>query len=255
MKQLWLRYKFLFEELTKRDFKKRYKRTSLGILWSMLSPLMQLLVYSFIFSNFFGSDIPHYTVFLFAGVMVFTYFNEATTQGMLALMDNADIITHINIPKALFLLSKNVAALINFSLTLVIFLVFALIDGVPITWKYVFLLYPIVCLVLFNIGVGFVLSALYIFFKDMKYIYSILTMMLTYGSALFYSIDTFPAQLQMIFKLNPIYDYIAYFRSIVIYGQIPGVGTHLICLGAALLVLAIGLVMYKKYNYKFLYYV
>ena len=255
MKQILHRYQFLFEELVKRDFKKRYKRTSLGMLWRMLSPLMQLLVFNFIFSNFFGGDVPHYTVYLFAGVMVFSYFSEGTTQGMSALMDNADIITHINIPKALFLISKNMAALINFGLTMVVFFVFAAIDGVTFTWKFLLLIYPIVCLIVFNIGVGFILSALYIFFKDMKYIYNIVTMVLTYGSAIFYSIDSFAPNLQMVFHLNPIYDYISYFRSIVIYNRIPGIGTHLICAGAAAIVLAIGLGLYKKYNYKFLYYV
>ena len=255
MKQILHKYQFLFEELVKRDFKKRYKRTSLGMLWSMLSTLMQLLVFNFIFSHFFGGDVPHYTVYLFAGVMLYTYFTEATTQGMSALMDNADIITHINIPKALFLISKNMAALINFGLTFLVFLIFALIDGVTFTWKFFLLLYPIACFVCFNIGVGFILSALYIFFKDMKYIYSIVTMVLMYGSAVFYSIDSFAPNLKVLFKINPLYDYISYFRSIVIYNQIPGWDVHLICGLAAAAVMAIGLGMYKKYNYKFLYYV
>lgn len=158
------KYQFLFEELVKRDFRKKYKRTVLGMTWSVLSPLLNLLVMRLVFTQFFGRTTAHYTIYLFCGNLVFSYFNESTSQGMASLMGNAGIFTKVNVPKYLFLFSKNVQTLINFGLTLSVFFVFCVLDGITFTWKLVCLLYPILCLVLFNVGVGLILSALFVFF-------------------------------------------------------------------------------------------
>ena len=121
MLQHYLKYKFLFEELVKRDYKKRYKRTILGMAWSALSPLLMLTILSIIFGNFFGRSIEYYIVYLFSGQVIFNYFTEATNEGMLALVSNSSIFTKINVPKYLFLFSKNVSALINFGIILLIY--------------------------------------------------------------------------------------------------------------------------------------
>ena len=154
------RYQFLFSELVKRDFTKKYKRTMLGMAWSILSPLMTLLIMWIVFSNFFGGNMKHYVVYLFAGQLVFGYFTDSTNLSMNALVNNAGIFTKVNVPKYLFLLSQNVSSLINFGLTLLLFFGFAALDGVTFTWKFLCLLYPIACLVTFNIGMGLSLSAL-----------------------------------------------------------------------------------------------
>lgn len=248
-------YQFLFEELVKRDFKKKYKRTVLGMAWSVLSPLLLLLVMKLVFTQFFGRNTPHYTIYLFAGNIIFTYFREATNQGMTALMSNAKIFTKVTVPKYLFLFSKNVQTLINFGLTLAIFFVFCAFDRIIFTWKFLMLLYPIVCLVLFNVGVGLTLSALYVFFRDMQYLWTIFTRLLMYVSAIFYTVDSFPAPAQLAFHLNPVYLFISYFRLIVIDGTIPSLWFHLLMLADVVIVMALGCWMYKKYNHRFLYYV
>lgn len=249
------KYQFLFEELVKRDFKKKYKRTVLGMLWSILSPLLMLLVMSLVFTQFFGRTTPHYTIYLFCGQLVFSYFTDATTGGMSSLMDNSAIFTKINVPKYLFLLSKNVSSFINFSLTLLVFFVFVAIDGIPFRWNFLMLLYPIGCLVVFNIGVGLILSALFMIFRDVQYLYTVVTQVIMYFSAIFYNIEAFALHIRYLFYLNPIYVYIRYFRKIVIENDIPQLSFHLLCAFYALAVLLIGGFIYKKYNYKFLYYV
>lgn len=249
------KHQFLFEELVKRDFKQKYKRTALGMAWSILSPLITLLVLDIIFSNFFGQRIPYYTIYLFCGNLLFSYFSESTNGGMNSLMANAGIFSKVNVPKYIFLLSKNVSSLINFGLTLVIFFAFVAVSGLPFTLKFLCLLYPIGCLVIFNIGMGLILSALFVFFRDIGYLYSILTMLMMYASAIFYSVDILPEKLQPLFLCNPVYVYIRYFRSIVINGTIPSISYHLLCAFYALLALAIGGYIYKKYNHKFLYYI
>ena len=250
-----LRHQFLFEELVKRDFKKKYKRTVLGMAWSVLSPLLMLLVMRLVFTQFFGRGMEHYTTYLFCGNLVFSYFNESTSQGMTSLMGNAAIFTKVNVPKYLFLFSKNVQTLINFGLTMIVFVLFCFLDGITFTWKVILLLYPVALLVLFNIGVGLILSALFVFFRDIQYLWSVFTQLLMYMSAIFYTIDSYPPVTQHLFLLNPVYLFIRYFRKIVIEATIPTVWFHLLMLADVAIVLGIGCWMYKKYNTRFLYYV
>ncbi|MBR2635634.1 MAG: ABC transporter permease, partial [Oscillospiraceae bacterium] len=226
MIQKMKKYQFLFEELVKRDFKKKYKRTVLGMAWSVLSPLLSLLVMRLVFTQFFGRNTPHYTIYLFCGNLVFSYFNESTTQGMSSLMANASIFTKVNVPKYLFLMSKNVQTLINFGVTLCVFVLFCILDGITFTWRWVLLLYPIFMLLFFNIGVGLVLSALFVFFRDIQYLWTVFVQLLMYMSAIFYTIDGYSPMVQNLFLINPIYLFIRYFRKIVIDMAIPSVWFH-----------------------------
>ncbi len=248
-------YRFLFEELVKRDFTKKYKRTVLGMLWSVLGPLMTLGVMALVFTQFFGRNMEHYMIYMFCGNLLYSFFKESTGTGMTALYDNSSIFSKINVPKYMFLLSKNVSSLINFGINIIVLFIFCIVDGVAFSWKFIMLLYPIGCLVVFNLGVGLILSALYLMFRDMKYLYDIFTLLLMYLSAIFYSIDAYSQKVQYLFYLNPIYVYIRYFRKIILEGTIPKLSFHLLAAAYAIVVLVIGAVIYKKKNYKFLYYI
>lgn len=250
-----LKYRFLFEELVKRDFKAKYKRTVLGMVWSVLSPLLMLLVMSTIFVHFFGRNTSHYIIYLFSGLIVFNYYTEATNDGMNSLMGNANIFSKINVPKYLFLFSKNISSFINFCIILLIYFTFICFDNIEITWKFLCLIYPVVCLVFINFGIGLILSALFIFFRDIQYLYRIFTQVIMYGSAIFYTVENLPIHLQVIFYCNPIFVCITYFRSIVLHNAVPDLRLHLLLAGYALILFGIGCWVYKKYNYKFLYYV
>lgn len=250
-----LSYKFLFEELVKRDFNKKYKRTILGMFWSILSPLFMLCILATIFGHFFGRNTPHYLVYVFSGQVIFSYYLESTTEGMGALLGNASIFTKVNLPKYLFLFSKNVSSFINFCIILVIYFIFVWYDGLIFTWKFLCLLYPIICLIFMNLGIGLILSALFIFFRDIQYLYRLFTQVVMYTSAIFYNINSLPIETQSLFYYNPIYTCIYYFRSIVIDGIIPGIWIHSLLAVYAVGILCVGMLVYKKYNYRFLYYV
>ncbi|MBQ9070041.1 MAG: ABC transporter permease [Clostridia bacterium] len=249
------KYGFLFTELVKRDFKKKYKRTYLGMLWSILSPLLTLLVMRVVFGQFFGKAVEHYIIYLFCGNIIFSYFSDATSGGMGSLLANADIFTKINIPKYLFLFSRNISSLINFGLTFAVFLIFCIIDGITFTFAFFLLIIPIVCLIFFNIGAGLVLSALFVLFRDLQYLWSVFTTLLMYASAIFYTVDGYSPLMQRLFLCNPIYVYIKYFRIIVIDNAIPSIQFNLLAIGYAALAFVIGIFVYKKLNHKFLYYV
>ena len=248
-------YRFLFEELVKRDFKKKYKRTVLGMGWSLLSPLLNLLVMKLVFTQFFGRTTSHYTIYLFCGTLIFGYFAEATKNGMESLMENARIYTKINIPKYLFVFSKNVHSLISFFITFCVFLLFVAGDRLPFTPKFFMLILPVVSLIMLNIGIGLILSALNVFFRDIKYLYDIFITLLRYMSAIFYTVDKYPPQVQKIFLLNPVYVHIRYFRDVVINGTIPSLAFHGWMFLWSAVLFGLGCIMYKKNNTKFLYYI
>ncbi|MCI7767173.1 MAG: ABC transporter permease [Oscillospiraceae bacterium] len=247
-------YKFLFKQLVKRDFKGRYKRTVLGVLWSMLSPMFSFAAQAIIFSVLFNRRGEHFISYLIIGNVVFHYFTDAANSGMFSLASNGGIISKINVPKSIFLLSKNVSCLINFLLTMIIMFVISAIDGVHLSPVYVTLLYPMLTMTIFNIGVGYVLSAWFVFFKDTQYLFSIFTQILMYFSAIFYRVEMFPETMQKFFYLNPVYCYIYYFRTVIIDNLIPGWKLHFACLCFALLAVLVGLSVYKKNNNKFVYY-
>ncbi len=248
------KYFFLFEELVKRDFKEKYKRTVLGMLWSVLSPMLTLLVMKLVFTNFFGRNTEHYTIYLFAGNIVMSYYREATNNGMGSLYGNKAILSKINVPKYLFLFSRNVSAFINFMLTVVVFFVFCIFDHIHFGFHMFAIVYPIICVALLSIGVGMVLSAMFIFFRDTSYLYSIFLLLLQYLSAIFYRVDAFPGKVQKLFLLNPIYVMIKYIRLVVIDGKIPSLTFHGLCAFYALIFLVLGFVIYKRLNHKFIYY-
>ena len=147
------------------------------------------------------------------------------------------------------------SSLINFGLTFAVFILFCIIDGIVFKWSFLCLALPISALIVFNTGIGLVLSALYIFFRDIQYLWSVFTMLLMYLSAVFYTLDGFTPEVQRLFLLNPLFVYIKYFRIVVIDGSVPSIEFSLLALGYAALAFIIGALIYKKYNHKFLYYV
>lgn len=223
--------------------------------WSIISPLMNLLIMWLVFNKLFGNNINHYAIYLFSGQLVFSYFTDATNLGMSSLVSNANIFTKINVPKYLFLFSQNISSLINFGLTLLIYFAFVAFDGIPFTWTFFSLIFPILCLIIFNLGMGLILSALFVFFRDMQYLWGIVTQLLMWISAIFYTVDAFNEGIQRFFLMNPIYVFIKYFRLVVINGTIPSFQFHLLALAYALITFGIGSYIYKKNNHEFLYYV
>ena len=247
-------YKFVFSELVKRDFKKKYKRTVLGMAWSVLSPLLMLLVMSLVFTHFFGRNTPHYNSYLFAGYLVYKYFSEATSQGMSAFVGNAHIFTKVTVPKYLFLFSRNMQELINFALNMVVFFIFCVFDHIRFSWHFIALIYPISMLFIFNTGVSLILACIYVFFKDTKYLWTVALRLILYMSAIYYRVDSYPEKVQRLFLMNPVFVYGKYIRVIVIDNSYVGLRYMGLCAFYAFLALGLGVFLYRKTNTKFLYY-
>lgn len=246
--------KYIFKQLVSRDFKQKYKGTILGIVWSVLSPLLTFLVMKIVFTDFFGRNTPHYTTYLLAGNIIMAYYRDATKGGMSSIVGNASIIRKINIPKYLFILSKNISLLINLGLSILVFFVFCFFDHISFGWHFLALIFPIVCIVVMNIGIGMILSAGYVRYKDVGYLYDVFLRLLHYLSAIFYQVDRFSPTVQRLFLLNPVYCIIKYFRTIAIDGNIPSLQYHLLCAFYALFFFGMGCLIYKKRSKDFIYY-
>ncbi|MGN0611666.1 MAG: ABC transporter permease [Ruminiclostridium sp.] len=246
--------RFLFEELTKRDFKKKYKRAALGILWSVISPFLTFLIQFFVFGYIFKRLDSGFVVYVLSGTLMFTFFNNATTAGMFSMYSNGAILSKVKVPKSLFVLSSNSAAIFNFMLTLVVYFGFMIACGVSFGPHLLLMIFPIFCMIIFNIGVSYILSALFVFFKDIQYLYQIFTTLLSYISAIFYEIKAFPENLHILFYMNPIYQYISYMRELVMQSSVPSFAHHIVCLAFSFGMLGIGLLVHKKTEQKFVYY-
>lgn len=247
-------YRFLFEELVKRDFKKKYKRTVLGMLWSVISPFLTFLIQLFVFGSLFRRGDSNFVIYLLTGNLMFHFFSDTTTTGMFAMYSNASVLSKINVPKSIFLLSSNVAGTFNFFLTLLVYFIFMVFTGVSFGPHLFLMIYPILCMIIFNLGISYILSSLFVFFRDTQYLYSIATRLLIYMSAIFYYADSLPENIQFVFAINPIYRYIAYMRQLVIDSTIPNLTSHLVCFGFAAAALIIGYLFHKKTEKKFVYY-
>jgi len=238
-------YRFLLSELVRRDFVKKYKRTTFGILWSALSPLLLLLTMDLVFGTFFGRNMPHYTIYLFCGLLLFNYFSNTTRGAMTVLYSNASIYSKVPVPKHFFLTSHAVANFINFLVSLAVFFIFVAADGIHFRGNFVLLIYPIVCLFLINYGIGMFLSTLYIFFRDINYLYPVLCRIIMYASAIFYDVNILPGIMRRLLLCNPLYMCIDYFRQLIIHSTVPSISYHLVLTGMTLFCMLFGWFTYR----------
>lgn len=247
--------RFVLTSLVSKDFKLKYRRSVLGIAWSILNPLLMMIVLAAVFSYMFRFNIENFPLYLICGTVLFTFMQNATTDAMRSIILSAPLIKKVRIEKAIFPLEKVLFELLNFAISLIaIVLVMA--------WFRVFpdiniLLLPVLLLfmVLFCTGLSLLLSALVVFFRDLEHLYSVLTTAWTYATPLFYPFDLLPDWMQAAEMWNPMYHYVTYFRDITMWHITPSLETHLICFGMALVTFIVGLVVFRKTENKFILFV
>lgn len=258
------RYWYLMTQIIMRDFKRKYKRSVLGVVWSLLYPILMMAVMTVVFSHMFrfGTEGTNYLVYLMTGIILWNYFSEATTSAMTSVVDNFTLINKVYIPKYVFPLSKCLFVGINFLLTLIPwFGVIALskigLGTYPASINVYYLLLPFIFFFFFTftVGVGLILSCVSVFLRDVFYIYGIILTIWNYYTPVFYSLSILPEKLQTIFKFNPLYQYINTVRDIVLYGNCPSVRTMIILVGLGLFSLGLGIVIFRKNQDKFIYYI
>ena len=251
------KYSFLMYQMILRDFKVKYKRSILGVLWSLLYPLLMMGVMALVFSQMFKFRMEgvNYLVYLMSGLIMFNYFSEATNSSMVSIVTNFNLMTKVYIPKYIFPLSKCLFVGINFLLSLVPLLLIVIITKAPISWNYLLLPYAFICMFLFSIGIGFIISTISVFLRDMFYIYGILLTIWQYFTPIFYDIRMLPEGLQTLFKFNPLYQYLNFARAILLDARTPNLYSFLWCGVSAVVIFSIGSFIFKKNQDKFIYHI
>lgn len=216
-------YLFVIRELTAREIKRKYARSYLGILWSVLNPLMSMAVMSMIFSTIFKRDIENFPIYYLTGTIFWSMFTVATNTAMTALVDNKSMLVKVKLPMEIFPLSRSVTSLVNFGYSLIAYVVMLLVFRIPFQPKMLLLLLYAFGLFLFSVGMGYLLSILYVLFGDIKHLYSVILTLWMYASALFYPVESTSGLMQEIIIRNPVYNYIACARKCVMEAALPDI--------------------------------
>lgn len=252
--QTFLKYRFLLQQLIGRDFKTKYRRSALGVVWSFLNPLLTMAVQYFVFSNIFRSSIENFPVYLLSAIIVFNFFSEASNLSLTSVTSNASLITKVYIPKYVFPISRVMSSSINFALSFIPLAIVVLLTGQKLTFNIFLLSYSIVFTIILYIGIGFILSTLLVFFRDMQFLWSVILMIWMYATPIFYPASIIPDKYRLILTLNPIYHIIDFNRTILLNGNSPELISYLLIAVFSLTVLAIGAFVFKKSQDKFIFY-
>lgn len=214
-------YIFVIKELTSREIKRKYARSYLGIVWSVLNPLLSMAVISLIFSQLFKRSIENFPIYYLCGYILWQMFTGATNAAMTTLVDNKNLLIKVKLPMEIFVLARVYTALVNLGYSLVAFCVMLVVFGVRPNWAMLFSPVIVFFLLLFALGIAYILATAYVFFGDVKHLYSVLLTLWMYCSAIFYPVESLKGIIRTVIEINPIFNYIDCLRQVVMYGNIP----------------------------------
>lgn len=242
---------FLLEEVVKKDFAAKYKDSVLGILWSVLKPLLIMILLTIIFSTLFGNRIENYQVYFLSGKCIYDFFTAATNLAVGTIKRNQNILKSTSAPKYVFVLGCIIAEFINFIITLLILIFVMIVTNAPF---YIFTIplsiIPVISLVMTTIGIGLILSIICVYYTDIQHLWSVVILMGMYASAIFYPIDIIPEPYHQILILNPIFWIIDQFRSLAVYGNVPSYSYMTNSLLLSTIILISGIIFFKTFENK-----
>lgn len=214
-------YWFVIRELTSREIKRKYSRSKLGIVWSVLNPLLTMAVLSLIFSKMFSRSIENYPIYYLCGYILWQLFTGATNAAMTTLVDNRTMLIKVKFPMQIFVLARVYTALVNFLYSLIAFGAMICVFRVIPNWTWIFIPVNVFFLLIFALGISYILTTAYVFFGDVKHLYGVLLTLWMYMSAIFYPADELGGLIEKVIRNNPIFNYIDCMRSVVLYGTMP----------------------------------
>ncbi len=261
------KYRFLMQEIVRKNVKLQYRNSFLGIFWTFLQPLLTMIVLVLIFGTIFGKSndgVVCYPVFLLTGRLFYEFFTQSTKRAMRSIRLSASVIKKVYVPKYIYPLANVLSNFVTFLISLLVLvavMAFFLIQGnypdLHLSWYILLSVVPILILCILCLGVGLLLSVLNVFFKDIEYIYEVVCMMLFYATPIMYKLDTLSRSgmsevVLQILKLNPLYPIIEMFRSCVLYCEMWNWKYFAYALASSLVILVVGLVVFYKKQDKFI---
>lgn len=247
---------FTITSLVSKDFKLKYRRSVLGVLWSVLNPLLMMCVLAAVFTNVlkFG-DVENFPMYLILGNVLFSLMADSTSGAMTSILESAPLIKKIRVSKMIFPFEKVLFQLVNFAISLVAVVTVMVFFRIPPTIYLLAMPLLLLYMLLFCAGLGMLLSSLAVFFRDVCHLWGVVITAWTYATPLFYPLSLLPDWMQKAEAFNPMFHYVTYFRDIVMYGQWPGIKENLVCLVIALITFCVGFLVFKRTEKKFILYV
>ena len=246
------RYGFLLRQLVARDFKAKYKRSVLGMFWSFLNPLLTMAVQYIVFSTLFKSDIQYFPVYLLCGIVFFNFFSEAVSVGMTSITGNVALIKKVYVPKYIYPISRVISSLINFGLACIPLLLMTMLTGLRLGPSVVLLLFDVLCLLGFVTGMVLLLTTTMTFFQDTQFLWGVVSMMWMYLTPIFYPETIIPQKFLTVYHMNPMYQYVNFARICIIDGGSPAPAAYLWCIVSSVVVLLVGIMVFKKHQDQFI---
>ncbi len=252
--------RFILKQLVTKDFKRKYRRSVLGIAWSVLNPLMMMIVMSVVFSFVFRADIENYPLYLILGNITFSFMSESTSQALMSFIDAAPLLKKVRVSRFVFPVQKVLFALVNFTFSLVAVALVMLWFRVVPTWHIIWLPACLFLLVLFCSGIGLIVGSLAVFFRDVVHLWSVILTAWTYLTPIFWvptqlAANGAPVWVMSIVELNPMYGFVTFMRDIFLWNQNPSMQTLGLCVFWAVIMLGIGILVFRKTQHKFILYI
>ena len=240
---------FLLEEIIKKNFAVKYKNSFLGILWSVVQPLLMMILITIIFSAIFTRSIENFPVYFLSGKCIYDFFHASTHLTMISIKGNKNILKRTAAPKHIFVLGGVASEFLNFIISLIILIFVMIVTHAQFHFLTMPLsILPIISLLLMLTGIGLILSIMCVYFTDIQHLWTVLTLMIMYASALFYPMDIIPEPFYDFMVLNPLYWVINQFREFFLWGMIPEPINMLNLFLLSSIILVIGLIVFKKYE-------
>lgn len=251
----FLKYRYALYFLVRRDFIVKYRRSLLGVFWSVLNPILMMIVITAVFSRLFRFDIEYYPVYYLTGYIMFSMFSNATTAAAASVINAFPLMNKLYIPKYIFPLEKCVFAMVNACFSIIALICIALFMKVPASPLWLLVPVPFILLFIFTSGAAMVIAALNVIFRDMGHLYSVMIVVAMYATPIFYPVSILSEKMAAIMEFNPLYRYIDYFRMIFIAGTLPDAADLAFCFIYAFLSFIIGLFVFKSLQNRFILYI
>ncbi len=253
--RVFTQYSTLLHELVFRDIKIKYRGSLLGVLWTVLNPLFNMIVMTIVFSTIMRSSVEFFPIYYLAGALMFNLMQESTTEAMYSVMRAGGLIKKVYIPKYIFPLGKLLVAVINSLFTIITMFIIMLVIGAPFHLTILLMPVGLLYIALFSTGLGMLLAALAVRFRDLTYLYSVFVYAWTFLTPIFYDVSILPGIVQQLETFNPMWHYVNFSRNVVLHGVFPSLTLHLFCLGFGLLMLALGCYVFYKLQDTFIFYI
>jgi ABC-2 type transport system permease protein len=246
-----IRYKDLLRLLIATNIKTRYRRSVLGVAWTLLSPLLTMIVITIAFSAIFRFSVPNYPVYVLAGLVFYGFFQESTTQSMTSLVWGSTLLRKVYIPAAVFPIAAVGTALVNLGLTLIPLLLITLYFKQPLNWTLLFVPAAMMMAAMFSLGVGLILSSIAVVFSDVVEMWGVIVRALFYLTPVMYPVEIVPERLIWLIKINPLYHMMLCWREPIYRGALPPLDSVLKALVWSVGTLLVGWWVFSRRSHQF----